>query len=41
MTSRERILLALQHQETDRVPIDLGGIKVVGVTPKGYFPSVL
>ena len=25
MNSRERILRALQHQEADRVPIDLGG----------------
>ena len=25
MTSRERVLAALNHQEPDRVPIDLGG----------------
>ncbi|MBP1602811.1 MAG: putative methyltransferase [Acidobacteria bacterium] len=25
MTSRERLLLALNHREPDRVPIDLGG----------------
>lgn len=26
MTSRERIIRALNHQETDRIPIDIGGI---------------
>ncbi len=25
MNSRERILLALNHKEADRVPLDLGG----------------
>ena len=29
MTSRERVVAALNHQETDRVPIDLGGGGVV------------
>ena len=26
LTSRERVVRALNHQETDRVPIDIGGI---------------
>ena len=30
MTSRERVLAALRHQEADRVPIDLGAHAVVG-----------
>ncbi|MDD5707763.1 MAG: uroporphyrinogen decarboxylase family protein [Kiritimatiellae bacterium] len=32
MTSRERILKALNHQETDRPPRDLGGTESSGVT---------
>jgi len=28
MTSRERVQIALNHQEPDRVPIDLGGTVV-------------
>lgn len=31
MTSRERVNLALQHQEADRVPLDLGGSAVTGM----------
>src|SRR6516162_8891333 len=31
MTSRERIGLALQHRETDRIPLDLGGSSVTGM----------
>ena len=31
MTSRERILLALDHKEADRVPVDLGGAVVTGI----------
>ena len=30
MTSRERVLAALNHQEVDRVPIDVGGTEVTG-----------
>jgi uroporphyrinogen decarboxylase len=26
MTSRERVLTALKHEEPDRVPLDLGGL---------------
>jgi len=31
MTSRERVSLALQHKEADRVPLDLGGSAVTGM----------
>ena len=31
MTSRERVLLALNHKEPDRVPVDLGGSVVTGI----------
>lgn len=31
MTSRERVNLALQHQEPDKVPLDLGGSGVTGM----------
>jgi len=30
-TSRERVLRALDHQETDRIPIDFGGTAVTGI----------
>jgi uroporphyrinogen-III decarboxylase len=32
MTSRERVLAALDHREPDRVPIDLGGTFVTGIS---------
>jgi hypothetical protein len=31
MTSRERVRLALEHQEADRIPIDLGATTVTGM----------
>ena len=31
MTSRQRVSLALQHQEADRVPFDLGASGVTGM----------
>ena len=31
MTSRERVLMALDHREPDRVPLDLGGSFVTGI----------
>lgn len=31
LTSRERVELALNHQEADRVPLDLGGCSVTGM----------
>jgi len=35
MTSRERVLMALNHKEPDRVPIDLGGFQT-GIHKKAY-----
>jgi hypothetical protein len=32
MTSRERVLAALNHQEPDRVPVDLGSTAVTGIS---------
>jgi hypothetical protein len=31
VTSRERVIAALEHRETDRVPLDLGGSAVTGM----------
>jgi uroporphyrinogen decarboxylase len=36
MNSRERVLLALNHKEPDRVPFDLGGTVVTGINIKAY-----
>ena len=36
MTSRERVLTALNHKEPDRVPFDLGGTVVSGIHEKAY-----
>ena len=36
MNSRERVLMALNHKEPDRVPFDLGGTVVSGIHIKGY-----
>jgi uroporphyrinogen decarboxylase len=36
MTSRERVLRAVNYQETDRVPIDLSAMKATGITVKAY-----
>ncbi|MBL7210784.1 MAG: hypothetical protein ISS61_00235 [Desulfobacteraceae bacterium] len=36
LTSRERIRLALNHQETDRIPVDLGGSDCTTITVKAY-----
>jgi uroporphyrinogen decarboxylase len=38
MTPRERILAALDHQETDRIPIDLGSSVVTSITKAAYLP---
>ncbi len=32
MTSRERVLAAIEHREPDRVPVDLGGTIMSGIT---------
>jgi uroporphyrinogen decarboxylase len=36
MTSRERVLQAVNHRPTDRVPIDLGSMKASGITVRAY-----
>jgi len=36
MTSRERILRAVNHQEPDRVPIDLGSTRFTGIMVHSY-----
>jgi len=36
MTPRERVLLALNHQEPDRIPIDLGGTIVSSIAKSSY-----
>jgi uroporphyrinogen decarboxylase len=36
MTSRERVLAALDHRETDRVPIDLSGHRSSGISAIAY-----
>jgi uroporphyrinogen-III decarboxylase len=36
MTSRERVLRAINHQEPDRVPIDLGATWQSGIAASSY-----
>lgn len=36
MTSRERVLKAVNHEVPDRVPIDLGGMKASGIAVSAY-----
>jgi len=36
MTSRERVAAALNHQEPDRVPLDLGGMRATGISASLY-----
>jgi uroporphyrinogen decarboxylase len=36
MNSRERVLAALDHEETDRIPFDLGGTTVTGIHVAAY-----
>jgi len=36
MTSRERVLGALPHEEPDRIPLDLGGTESSGITAIAY-----
>ncbi len=38
MTSRERILAALSHQEPDQIPVDLGGTDVTSILYGAYRP---
>lgn len=36
MNSRERVIITLNHQEPDRVPFDIGGTDVTGITLGAY-----
>ena len=36
LTSRERVLMALNHEETDRIPIDLGSSRSTGINAIAY-----
>jgi len=36
MTHRERVIAALNHEETDRVPMDLGSTRVSGINVMAY-----
>jgi uroporphyrinogen decarboxylase len=36
MTSRERVLAAIEHREPDRVPIDVGGSSMTTIIGEGY-----
>jgi uroporphyrinogen decarboxylase len=36
MTSRERIIAAIEHREPDRVPVDLGASTVTGISAMAY-----
>ncbi|PIX43765.1 MAG: methyltransferase, partial [Armatimonadetes bacterium CG_4_8_14_3_um_filter_58_9] len=36
MTSRERVLAAIEHREPDRVPVDLGGMRSTGIMAIAY-----
>ena len=36
MTSRERVKQAVNHRESDRVPIDLGGMRSTGIATITY-----
>ena len=36
MDSRERLLTALNHQEPDRVPFDMGSTQVTGIHVVAY-----
>ena len=36
MTSRERVIAALEHKEPDRVPVDLGAMLSTGIMGMAY-----
>lgn len=36
MTPRERVAIALDHREPDRIPFDMGGTLVTSITARGY-----
>lgn len=37
MTSRERVIEAINHRKPDRVPVDLGGTVVTGISATAYY----
>ena len=37
MNSRERVLTSINHKEPDKVPIDLGGTPVTGISAIAYY----
>jgi hypothetical protein len=37
MTSRERVMRALAHQQPDRVPLDLGATNVTGIAASSLY----
>jgi uroporphyrinogen decarboxylase len=36
MISRERVIKTIQHQQTDRIPVDLGGMRSTGIMALAY-----
>lgn len=36
LTSRERVLMACNHEETDRIPVDLGSSRSTGINANAY-----
>lgn len=40
MNSRERVLRTLNHKEADRVPPDLGGTVVTGISVKAQVKTL-
>jgi uroporphyrinogen decarboxylase len=36
MTSREKVLAAIQHQQSDLVPVDFGGHRSSGISAIAY-----
>jgi hypothetical protein len=39
MNSRQRVLTALDHKGSDRVPFDLGGTVITGIAVRAYHNS--
>lgn len=36
MTSRERVAITLNHEEPDRIPVDIGGSRITGIAAVAY-----
>jgi uroporphyrinogen decarboxylase len=36
LTPRERVLMALNHEEPDRIPIDFGAMRSTGISVSAY-----